>query len=476
MTALGADVPKLSPSYFDRYAENIYADLARFAEQDVTFEVSTTETANAKALGPTTLSMSTGRPSHSISSDVVGNQFIAVAFGPASKSDPAESSKRLDEFEVEGLPLRLGTVRALLVTAKIGDQSRQHRAMEVCWNDLRFCRLYDPTIAGAEKSVKAIRKYEAEMWTPDAGSKAGRFHTSRYAENLYADYAKMADADIEISIGVLRHDSGAVWKNRPLSELVGTPYVELNSRISAYQISGLKFVPATIDGHEMARSTLATLAPKSLDLNDASLRQLRVRTTLGKQTFEHEAVEVCWASMNFCRVFDPSARYLEGNVKSLRAAFARPTPPIERLEVEGGKATCTNQGLASWFVTEDGYTDQVTRGTIRVGKITYGMGCKFNTVRKCHATGVSASASASSASANEGYSVKCDYAAKATYGGLVYSPQAVLLAGTGCGIGARTAVFDFTITGTYANTELLLRETMDDSHNAQRGKYSCIKQ
>lgn len=150
------------------YAEAIYSDFTAASANTVSFQVRTLASGQMSRLAGRTFSQLTGEPAYRLAFEETRAIGIASPrFSAATaQTDRTELDGGVEEFDVVGLPVRQGRYRLLAITAQTGGESREHRALEFCWDARSHCVVYDPQIEFLDSVVNNYRSARADGYGP----------------------------------------------------------------------------------------------------------------------------------------------------------------------------------------------------------------------------------------------------------------------------------------------------------------------
>lgn len=148
------------------YAESIYADYSKAAHNMITFSVATLSHGSADPFVDSSFYTFTDKPWYVVVSNVENLNLIDPTFTDPGEYQPDGLYEKLSAFTDQGLPISQANVRELRVRVTIGKDSREHRAVELCWTEQDYCHLYDPSVDYVQTIVRDIRKAKADGWYP----------------------------------------------------------------------------------------------------------------------------------------------------------------------------------------------------------------------------------------------------------------------------------------------------------------------
>lgn len=147
------------------YAEALYADYAKAAQDTISFNVVSLAELSPKGLEKYTFQHYVGYPSYEIVADVNGNKFENIHFKEvSSKAATDEIFEAFHSFDKAGLPLHDANIRVLDINVSLHGKSQNHRALELCWAKIGHCVIYDPAVVYVDSYVQNIRRMKAEGW------------------------------------------------------------------------------------------------------------------------------------------------------------------------------------------------------------------------------------------------------------------------------------------------------------------------
>ena len=157
------------------YAEAIYADYAAASrpglpgeQHGVQLDVQTAASGALSELAGRSFESIVGLPTYQVEAREGALELSDVHFRALNPSrvDRTELAATVDGFDGVGLPLAEGRYRKLDVTVSIGGAVQRHRAVELCWNALGHCVVFDPNIEFLDSIVNGQRQRRAEGWAP----------------------------------------------------------------------------------------------------------------------------------------------------------------------------------------------------------------------------------------------------------------------------------------------------------------------
>jgi len=180
-------------------------------------------------------------------------------------------------------------------------------------------------------------------------------HSLDYAEKMYAEY--QAGTNGRVVFEVNKREEG------PLSGIANVPFGNrlaprnylLDGDQVGLAIQNTRFIPLSesqgFDAFmtEELKNTANGFESVGLPVAGGSYRTLRVRATINGERREHEAIEFCWATQNYCTVLDPTVVFADSMAEN-RVALAS-SGPLEQESAEtstsGERGTAARCGLAS---------------------------------------------------------------------------------------------------------------------------------
>lgn len=137
-----------------------------------------------------------------------------------------------------------------------------------------------------------------------------------YAEGVYAEYAAGTGNRIAFTVETLDSGRLASLAGRTFGDLVATPDELVLASQFGTQLRNPRFVSAFEGSFDLTDLDEAfdRFAEVGYPLELGRYRTLRVTTTLGAETREHQAMELCWSSLGHCVVFDPAVVFLQSMV------------------------------------------------------------------------------------------------------------------------------------------------------------------
>lgn len=149
------------------YAEGIYADFAAASNRQVAFSVSVVESGAMRQLEGRSFRQILGGPTHLLQVDEDRLALRNARFGQDLQGyDATELRGGVEGFEAVGLPVELGSYRRLAVQATVDGRTRRHEAIEMCWQKLDHCVVYDPSVVFLDSIVNNRRLAKAAGYGP----------------------------------------------------------------------------------------------------------------------------------------------------------------------------------------------------------------------------------------------------------------------------------------------------------------------
>jgi hypothetical protein len=167
VACLAATLQASSPTAPSGYADGIYADFAMASGQQIAFKLGTLESGSLRQLEGRSFGQILGTPRHRLEVDEdrldLRNARIR---GDLQGFDASELKGGVEGFEVVGLPLDMGRYRRLSIQATVAGRTIRHEALELCWDKLGHCVVYDPSIAFIDSIVNNRRLAKAAGYGP----------------------------------------------------------------------------------------------------------------------------------------------------------------------------------------------------------------------------------------------------------------------------------------------------------------------
>jgi hypothetical protein len=151
----------------------------------------------------------------------------------------------------------------------------------------------------------------------------------RYAEGVYADFARASDQAVSFELRTVAAGPMKRIEGRSFAELVGEPHYRLafeETRDSRIVKPALEPLVDPVDRNELDGG-VEGFDVVGLPVSQGNYRILAVRTSSGGQSREHRALEFCWKSLDHCVVYDPQIEFLDSVVNNYRIAKAEGYAP-----------------------------------------------------------------------------------------------------------------------------------------------------
>ncbi len=170
LAALGLTATLAAPvqAKDSNYAERLYEDYAAATDGKLSFVVTTAGKGSLQDLKGRPLSVYTGVPSYSIFVVEEALKLREAQFVPADLNEIYldDLDFKVESFEKSGFPTETGSYRQLNVAVTLGKETRNHRAMEFCWNAQGRCVVFDPSVDFIDSVVNNLRETKASGWAP----------------------------------------------------------------------------------------------------------------------------------------------------------------------------------------------------------------------------------------------------------------------------------------------------------------------
>ncbi|MGD2113483.1 MAG: hypothetical protein PVG07_00410 [Acidobacteriota bacterium] len=165
--AEAAPIPSRAPAA-GSYAEGVYAEYAAGTDHRIAFEIETLERGRLSRLAGRRLGDLVDAPDTLVRASQFGTHLVNPRFVSAHDAAPAlrDLEAPVARFGEVGYPLDLGTYRRLAVGVRLGDEVRQHEAVEFCWRSLGHCVVFDPAVVFLQSMVDNRLRLAAEGWGP----------------------------------------------------------------------------------------------------------------------------------------------------------------------------------------------------------------------------------------------------------------------------------------------------------------------
>lgn len=149
------------------YADGIYADYAQASDQQVGFELKTLSSGSMKQLEGKSFADILGAPHYLVAADEDRLSLRNIRFKEdLGAYDRSELDAGVEGFEVVGLPVEMGSYRKLAVRVSVDGKTRRHEAIELCWEKLEHCVVFDPSIVFLDSIVNNRRLAKAAGYGP----------------------------------------------------------------------------------------------------------------------------------------------------------------------------------------------------------------------------------------------------------------------------------------------------------------------
>jgi hypothetical protein len=186
VACLAASLQASQPPAPVGYADGIYADFAAASAGQVGFSLRVLESGALKQLEGRSFRQVLGAPNHLLDVDEDRLALRNPRFRQDLQGyDASELKGGVEGFEVAGLPLDMGRFRKLAVLTTVAGKTRRHEALEMCWDKLDHCVVYDPSIVFLDSIVNNRRLAKAVGYGP-------RVQHEQRPERLVAPSATLA--------------------------------------------------------------------------------------------------------------------------------------------------------------------------------------------------------------------------------------------------------------------------------------------
>ncbi|QSX77567.1 hypothetical protein [Agrilutibacter solisilvae] len=167
IVCLAATLQASPPPASTGYADGVYADFAAASGRQVAFSLGTLETGTLKQLQGRSFGQILGTPRHLVEVDEDRLSLRNPRFKRDLHGyDGTELRGGVEGFEVAGLPLEMGRYRKLAVQTTVAGKTMRHQAIELCWEKLGHCVVYDPSIVFLDSIVNNRRLAKAAGYGP----------------------------------------------------------------------------------------------------------------------------------------------------------------------------------------------------------------------------------------------------------------------------------------------------------------------
>lgn len=144
-----------------------------------------------------------------------------------------------------------------------------------------------------------------------------------YADGIYSDYSSAAGQKVSFELRTLQSGRLEQLAGKSFGDILGTPRYRVEADEDRLRLRNGKF---TDDLGKFDRSELdggvEGFEVVGLPINLGSYRKLAVKVSIDGRTRKHEAIELCWAELDHCVVYDPSIVFLDSIVNNRRLAKA----------------------------------------------------------------------------------------------------------------------------------------------------------
>jgi len=150
------------------YAETVYAEYAAGTGDRIAFEVETVASGRLASLAGQQFGDLVTAPEELVVASQFGTQLRNPRFVSSFDGvfDLTDLDAAIDRFGEVGYPLELGRYRTLNVRTTLGTETREHQAMELCWQSLGHCAVFDPAVVFLQSMVDNRVRLAAEGWGP----------------------------------------------------------------------------------------------------------------------------------------------------------------------------------------------------------------------------------------------------------------------------------------------------------------------
>lgn len=173
-----------------------------------------------------------------------------------------------------------------------------------------------------------------------------------YAEGIYKDYSTAASREIRFEVKTI--DSGSLNElaGKSFADVIGSPRYLIEADEDRFSLRKARFandlgaydrteLDGGVEGFEVV----------GLPVEDGHYRKLSVTVSIDNKSRKHEALEICWESLEHCVVLDPSIVFLDSIVNNRRLARAAGYGPRMQYDshklITGAESTLAACGLAS---------------------------------------------------------------------------------------------------------------------------------
>lgn len=149
------------------YADGVYADYVQASGQKIAFELKTMSSGNMKQLEGKSFADLLGAPHYLVDAEEDRLSLRNIRFkDDLGAYDRGELDAGVEGFDVVGLPVEMGSYRKLAVRVSIDGKTRRHEALEMCWEKLEHCVVFDPNIVFLDSIVNNRRLAKAVGYRP----------------------------------------------------------------------------------------------------------------------------------------------------------------------------------------------------------------------------------------------------------------------------------------------------------------------
>jgi hypothetical protein len=321
--------------YEENYAEELYRDVKRFAYGAVDFQLRTVAVGRLTELSNKKVGNLIAASAHVLAYTDGRVHLKEIHFVDAPDSTLVKDfNVDLSDYADGGLPLEFGIYRKLEVTTRLGDQSRTHEALELCWPLQVYCTVIDAAQTNLDNTVRGIRKLRAEgpafeLTRYDSKEPATQIQTlksaandyvEKYAEELYRDVERFSKGAVNFRLRTVAVGRLTELPNGRVGDLVSASKHFLAYTEGRVELTDLHFGAAE-PGRTLDKDynvDFSEYAAGGLKLESGIYRKLEVMTSLGDQSRTHEALELCWPSQDYCTVIDAAQTNLDNTVRGIR--------------------------------------------------------------------------------------------------------------------------------------------------------------
>lgn len=145
------------------YAENLYSDFSTYSSGVINFKLKTIYKTHGASIAKQTFAGILGYPTYSLDVDSDATRVLNVSFKEIAPDLDFESTvESFEQFNAMGLPIERVEARLIEVTGTIGNVSKRHNAIELCWSEQDYCHVVDLHMPQVTTEVRNIRRLKAD--------------------------------------------------------------------------------------------------------------------------------------------------------------------------------------------------------------------------------------------------------------------------------------------------------------------------